>query len=57
MNEKEIIFKNIKLSAQSAIILKQMPEFPMDAFLEWWMENYMVIGGGHIVEFIDKKMR
>ena len=46
----------IKFTEQSSKIIKQIPNFPMEEFVKWWKENYMVVGGGHIVEFIDKKM-
>ena len=56
MEELEIVKKHIKFSGQSATILKQIPNFPIESFLDWWIQEKMIVGGGHIIEFIDKKM-
>lgn len=51
---------DIKVSNQARKIIeileKEDPEF-MGKFVPWWIKNHMVIGGSHVLEYVEKVMK
>ena len=45
----------IRMSVQSKNITKHIPDFDYSELANWFIEKKMVIGGGHIIEYLNKK--
>ncbi len=53
----EEIKKYIKLSGQAKMIIDKMNDFSLDDFKNWWIKKYMIIGGGHVLQYIEEKYK
>ena len=46
--------ENIKISGQAKYLLDSFKDFPKEEFIKWYKENKVVVGGGHVLEYIEK---
>ena len=49
-----MVLENIKISRQAIYMLDSFKDFPKEDFMRWYKENKIVIGGGHVLEYIQE---
>lgn len=55
MKDEDLIKKYIKLSKQTKILIDNLKDFDFEKFLKWWIDNKMVVGDSHVLEYLNKK--
>ena len=45
---------DVKISGQATYMIEGFKDFPYEKFMEWWLENKCIVGGGHVLEYIEK---
>lgn len=48
------MINEIKISGQASYMMNGFKDFPKEKFLKWWAENKQVVGGSHVLEYIEK---
>jgi len=46
---------NIQFSNQSQAILKLFPSIDSEDIVRWYLKNKLIIGGSHIIEYLEYK--
>ncbi len=50
------IKKYVKLSNKSRKLIGYLNQnsFDLEDFLQWWIENKLVVGDSHVIEYLEK---
>ncbi len=54
MIQEEEIKKYVRISKQSKALADNLKDFDFNKFLKWFLKNKIVIGSGHIIEYLKK---
>ena len=51
------IKKYVKLSNKSRILIDNLKDFDFEKFLGWWLDNKLVVGETHVLEYLNRKVK